>query len=132
MDLIIAVSIVLGLLFAISGWEKLSSKKFARERIICFFLGHKIEKKELVQEMGALFRGSICKRCRRFRFGKFVFNFWDESQTVKKDGAIFLSGLNPRVEAEGWKIIGDYSQLMEVSEILCAKEKKKKAKVITT
>ena len=105
--------------------SKLSQKKFAKERIICFFWKHDIAKNELVHEGGALFRGGICKRCKRFRFGKFVFNIWDEGKTEKKDGVICLSGLNPRIETEGWEILGDYCELMQISETLCSKDKVK-------
>lgn len=100
-----------------------SRKKFAKERVICFFMGHDVPKDHLVHDMGALFSGGICKRCRRFKLGKFVFNIWDESKTVESNGVVNLSGTNPRVEAEGWRIIGDIDEVAEVSDLLCSKEK---------
>lgn len=82
--------------------------------IQCWIGIHHIPQTSAVMTMGAVFTGGMCTRCFKVKVGPFLCNYWDESQTVKKDNIIELKGINPLL-ISGEYFVMDLEALEEVA-----------------
>ena len=112
---------ILAVLVGLVAWWR---HEYNGEWVKCLFRGgHDIPKTDLVHELGALFHGGICARCKTFKLGEFVCNTWDESKTEVRGDITHLRGRNPLIDQGGFRIIGDIERLQEAAVILQKRQK---------
>lgn len=84
--------------------------------LACLWKGHDLPETEVVEFMGAVYHGGICRRCQYACKDSFICNVWDESWTTEQDGIVHLRGINPILQ--DYDIVGNWEGIQELAEEL--------------